>query len=213
MSERQRLAIPATEGAARADRPDHALVGRSDRRREEAAEEPDQSGRSRVQLGRLRPRRPGRREIQDQGPLLDRRHTRLGERRTRGEVRADEAGRPAELRDRGREALQRYVRADDGRAGASGGPPLVGLERAQQPGVPRSAVPQGERPLVPSECVLVRAHLQCHLQRRPQRPARSGKGRLWGHRPSRKQSTAQQAGLDLAARLHAGGEEVRSAAL
>jgi hypothetical protein len=46
--------------------------------------------------------------------LLDRRTARLGERRTRGEVRADEGGRPAELRDRGREALQRDVRADDG---------------------------------------------------------------------------------------------------
>ena len=72
--------------------------------------------------------------------FTDRRHAEVGERQAEGhEPRAGEDGRPAQLRPRGGQALQRQVQARRRRRPA-GRAQVAGLERAEQPGLPEAPV-------------------------------------------------------------------------
>ena len=73
--------------------------------------------------------------------VLGLRHARVGERRQGDERRSDAGRRSAELRARRRQALQRHLQGD-GRADPAGGEGVARLERAEQPDLPRTAVPQ-----------------------------------------------------------------------
>ena len=79
--------------------------------RQEAPGTPDRPERPGVQLGPVRRAGAERAQEQHSGALHDLRHAALGERRQEAQPSAEEDARPAPVCVRGREALQRLVRA------------------------------------------------------------------------------------------------------
>ena len=169
-----------------------------ERRRRAEAEARHRPGRPRLSLGRLRPARPERRPLQDQGRPGHRRYATLGERRPRQGLRAEEGSRPPQLRLRRRQAVQRHVHPvrGRGREALSGRAPLARMERAEQPGLPEAAVQVRRGCLADRERPEVRDHLQLDRGRDPCGDgAARREDRLRRHRASGEQCAEELAAL------------------
>ena len=99
-----------THGDAARPREPLVVAGPASASRRGSRANPCRSGRPRVQLGHVRPHGALRGRERDRAGLLDHRDAAMGERGAGLERRADERARPAPVRDRRPEALQRHVR-------------------------------------------------------------------------------------------------------
>ena len=193
------LKLAEGAGAAR----QHVLGRQQVGRRQHEAGRRDRPGRSRVQLGALRPAGRVRAHVQHPRHVLDPVHAVVGKRRPGAHGRADEHAGPAGLRLRGRRAVQRPLdaaqlaaepRARHRRDAAPEGEHVDGVERAEQPDLAHAAVQEGRQDVGDPEREVVRADLQRDLQRRalavPRAAARASRSPAAS--PARRETTRRR---------------------
>ena len=129
----------------------------------------------------------------DQGRLLDHRDAAVGERRRRRQRRTPQRARSRTFRDGGGPPVQRHLRRAR-RTNPAGRAQLARVERAEQPGLPPAAVPQGRRQVRDPECDRLREDLQRGRKGRSEDDRRRFEGRVRRDGPSGEQQSERQYG-------------------